>query len=187
MLNKVRYCFIMFSRRGFEFKERDRILIVDTRGKEENKMRVILGSDLDGIKLKAEMKQYLLQEKVEVIDKSESASEDFSESASEDFIEATLAVAHEVLKDTESLGIVFDGYGAGSFMTAAKIKGMIVAELSDERSAYMAREHNNARMITVGAKIVGTELAKNIIKEFLTGHYAGGRHQIRVDMLNKMA
>lgn len=64
----------MFSRRGFEFKERDRILIVDTRGKEENKMRVILGSDLDGIKLKAEMKQYLLQEKVEVIDKSESAS-----------------------------------------------------------------------------------------------------------------
>ena len=123
-------------------------------------MRVILGSDLDGIKLKAEMKQYLLQEKVEVIDKSESASEDF--------IEATLAVAHEVLKDTE-------------------IKGMIVAELSDERSAYMAREHNNARMITVGAKIVGTELAKNIIKEFLTGHYAGGRHQIRVDMLNKMA
>lgn len=78
----------MFSRRGFEFKERDRILIVDTRGKEENKMRVILGSDLDGIKLKAEMKQYLLQEKVEVIDKSESASEDF--------IEATLAVAHEV-------------------------------------------------------------------------------------------
>ena len=82
----------MFSRRGFEFKERDRILIVDTRGKEENKMRVILGSDLDGIKLKAEMKQYLLQEKVEVIDKSESASEDF--------IEATLAVAHEVLKDT---------------------------------------------------------------------------------------
>ncbi|MDU8025015.1 MAG: RpiB/LacA/LacB family sugar-phosphate isomerase, partial [Enterococcus faecalis] len=74
-------------------------------------MRVILGSDLDGIKLKAEMKQYLLQEKVEVIDKSESASEDF--------IEATLAVAHEVLKYTESLGIVFDGYGAGSFMTAA--------------------------------------------------------------------
>ena len=72
----------MFSRRGFEFK-RDRILIVDTRGKEETKMRVILGSDLDGIKLKAEMKQYLLQEKVEVIDKSESASEDF--------IEATLA------------------------------------------------------------------------------------------------
>ena len=90
MLNKVRYCFIMFSRWGFEFKERDRILIVDTRGKEENKMRVILGSDLDGIKLKAEMKQYLLQEKVEVIDKSESASEDF--------IEATLAVAHEVLR-----------------------------------------------------------------------------------------
>ncbi|NSP35938.1 RpiB/LacA/LacB family sugar-phosphate isomerase, partial [Enterococcus faecalis] len=53
--------------------------------------------------------------------------------------------------------------------------------------AYMAREHNNSRMIRVGAKIGGTELAKPIIKEFLTGNYAGGRHQKRVDMLNKMA
>lgn len=56
MLNKVWYCFIMFLRRGFEFKERDRILIVDIWGKEENKMCVIFGLDLDGIKLKVEMK-----------------------------------------------------------------------------------------------------------------------------------
>ena len=84
------------------------------------------------------------------------------------------------------VGLVFDGYGAGSFMTAAKIKGMIVAEVSDERSAYMTRGHNNARMITIGSKIVGTEIAKNIVEGFLNGKYDGGRHQIRVDMLNKM-
>ena len=46
--------------------------------------------------------------------------------------------------------------------------------------------HNNARMITMGAEIVGDTLAKNVAKEFVNGHYDGGRHQIRVDMLNKM-
>ena len=63
---------------------------------------------------------------------------------------------------------------------------MIAAEVSDERSAYMTRSHNNARMITMGAEIVGDTLAKNVAKEFVNGHYYGGRHQIRVDMLNKM-
>ncbi len=66
------------------------------------------------------------------------------------------------------------------------VKGMVAAEVSDERSAYMTRGHNNSRMITVGAEIVGDELAKNIAKGFVNGKYDGGRHQIRVDMLNKM-
>ncbi|MCD3406321.1 galactose-6-phosphate isomerase subunit LacA, partial [Streptococcus equi subsp. zooepidemicus] len=89
-------------------------------------------------------------------------------------------------KDT-NLGIMVDAYGAGPFMVATKLKGMIAAEVSDERSAYMTRGHNNARMITLGARIVGEELAKNIAKAFVVGSYDGGRHQIRVDMLNKMA
>ncbi|HAQ2261052.1 TPA: galactose-6-phosphate isomerase subunit LacA, partial [Enterococcus faecium] len=53
--------------------------------------------------------------------------------------------------------------------------------------AYMTRKHNNSRMITLGSKIVGDELALNIVKEFLQANYDGGRHQVRVDMLNKMA
>ena len=75
---------------------------------------------------------------------------------------------------------------AGPFMVATKIKGMVAAEVSDERSAYMTRGHNNSRMITMGAQLVGDELAKNIAKGFVNGKYDGGRHQIRVDMLNKM-
>ncbi|MFR7047197.1 RpiB/LacA/LacB family sugar-phosphate isomerase, partial [Streptococcus pneumoniae] len=51
---------------------------------------------------------------------------------------------------------------------------------------YMTRGHNNSRMITMGAQLVGDELAKNIAKGFVNGKYDGGRHQIRVDMLNKM-
>lgn len=103
-----------------------------------------------------------------------------------DFVDNTLAVAAGVNESDENLGIMIDAYGAGSFMTATKIKGMICAEVSDERSAYMTRAHNNARMITMGSEIVGVTLAKNIVKGFLEGHYDGGRHQIRVDMLNKM-
>ena len=139
-------------------------------------MKVILGSDVDGNELKDYIKNYLLENGYDVIDKSEN----------KDFVETTYSVAQTVLADDDSLGIVFDAYGAGSFMVATKIKGMIAAEVSDERSAYMTRGHNNSRIITIGSKIVGTEVAKNIVKGFLTAGYDGGRHQIRVDMLNKM-
>ena len=139
-------------------------------------MKVILGSDVDGNELKDYIKNYLLENGYDVIDKSEN----------KDFVETTYAVAQTILADDDSLGIVFDAYGAGSFMVATKIKGMVAAEVSDERSAYMTRGHNNSRIITIGSKIVGTEVAKNIVKGFLTAGYDGGRHQIRVDMLNKM-
>ena len=139
-------------------------------------MKVILGSDVDGNELKDYIKNYLLENGYDVIDKSEN----------KDFVETTYAVAQTVLADDDSLGIVFDAYGAGSFMVATKIKGMVAAEVSDERSAYMTRGHNNSKIITIGSKIVGTEVAKNIVKGFLTAGYDGGRHQIRVDMLNKM-
>ena len=139
-------------------------------------MKVILGSDVDGNELKDYIKNYLLENGYDVIDKSEN----------KDFVETTYAVAQTVLADDDSLGIVFDAYGAGSFMVATKIKGMVAAEVSDARSAYMTRGHNNSRIITIGSKIVGTEVAKNIVKGFLTAGYDGGRHQIRVDMLNKM-
>ena len=98
----------------------------------------------------------------------------------------SLAVASDVSNTAHNLGIVIDAYGAGPFMVAPQIKGMVAAEVSDERSAYMTRGHNNSRMITMGAEIVGDELAKNIAKGFVNGKYDGGRHQIRVDMLNKM-
>ena len=104
----------------------------------------------------------------------------------QDFVDVTLAVAKEVTSNDSNLGIVVDAYGVGPFMTATKIKGMIAAEVSDERSAYMTRGHNNSRIITIGSEIVGPGVAKNIAKGFVEGEYDGGRHQIRVDMLNKM-
>ena len=140
-------------------------------------MAIVVGADLKGTRLKDIVKNFLVEEGFEVIDVTKDG---------QDFVDVTLAVASEVNKDEQNLGIVIDAYGAGSFMVATKIKGMVAAEVSDERSAYMTRGHNNSRMITVGAEIVGDELAKNIAKGFVNGKYDGVRHQIRVDMLNKM-
>ena len=140
-------------------------------------MAIIIGADAAGSKLKDVVKDFLVGENFEVVDVTKEG---------QDFVDVTLAVAAEVNKQEENLGIVIDAYGAGPFMVATKIKGMVAAEVSDERSAYMTRGHNNSRMITMGAEIVGEGLAKNIAKGFVNGKYDGGRHQIRVDRLNKM-
>ena len=140
-------------------------------------MAIIIGADAAGSKLKDVVKDFLVGENFEVVDVTKEG---------QDFVDVTLAVAAEVNKQEENLGIVIDAYGAGPFMVATKIKGMVAAEVSDERSAYMTRGHNNSRMITMGAEIGGEGLAKNIAKGFVNGKYDGGRHQIRVDMLNKM-
>ncbi|MDQ7156761.1 galactose-6-phosphate isomerase subunit LacA, partial [Staphylococcus warneri] len=131
-----------------------------------------------GKRLKDLIKTYLVEKNFDILD--------VTEGKELDFVDSTLAIAKEVQKNDDNLGIAIDAFGVGSFMTATKIKGMIAAEVSDERSAYMTRGHNNSKMITMGSEIVGDTLAKNVVKGFVNGHYDGGRHQIRVDMLNKM-
>ncbi|VGU72044.1 galactose-6-phosphate isomerase, LacA subunit [Streptococcus pyogenes] len=141
-------------------------------------MAIIIGTDKAGQELKEVIKDYLKEGKYEVVD--------VSENEVRDFVDTTLAVAKEVNASEDNLGIVIDAYGVGSFMVATKIKGMVAAEVSDERSAYMTRGHNNSRIITLGSEISAPGIAKNIIKGFVEGKYDGGRHQVRVDMLNKM-
>ncbi|HES2605023.1 galactose-6-phosphate isomerase subunit LacA [Streptococcus pyogenes] len=141
-------------------------------------MAIIIGADKAGQELKEVIKDYLKEGKYEVVD--------VSENEVRDFVDTTLAVAKEVNASEDNLGIVIDAYGVGSFMVATKIKGMVAAEVSDERSAYMTRGHNNARIITLGSEISAPGITKNIIKGFVEGKYDGGRHQVRVDMLNKM-
>ena len=141
-------------------------------------MTIIIGSDVDGKRLKDLIKTYLVENNFDILD--------VTEGKELDFVDSTLAIAKEVQKNDDNLGIAIDAFGVGSFMTATKIKGMIAAEVSDERSVYMTRGHNNSKMITMGSEIVGDTLAKNVVKGFVNGHYDGGRHQIRVDMLNKM-
>lgn len=142
-------------------------------------MRVVLGSDAAGMELKELVAAHLVELGHEVVDLSPEPAADFVDSAT--------AVAHDLLEHDGSQGFAFDGYGVGSYMAATRVKGMVAANISDERSAYMTREHNNARMVCMGPKVVGPEPALRIVDEFLAADYAAGRHQIRVDMLNKMA
>ena len=122
-------------------------------------MSIVIGADAAGLRLKEVVKDFLEKENFHVVDVT---------AEGQDFVDVTLAVAAEVNKEEQNLGIVIDAYGAGPFMVATKIKGMVAAEVSDERSAYMTRGHNNSRMITMGAQLVGDELAKTSLKDLLT-------------------
>ncbi len=141
-------------------------------------MKIVLGADAQGTNLKNIIKEHLLKKNIEVLD--------LTNDDKLDFVDSTQRVAKEVLLKKDSLGIVFDAYGEGSFIVATKIKNMIAAIVSEERTAYMTREHNNSRLISIGSEIVGIQLAKNIVDEFIKANYSAGRHQIRIDMLNKM-
>ena len=142
-------------------------------------MRVVIASDANGMPLKNVVKETLIEDGHEVVDLSETPAADFVDSAT--------VVAADLLANDDSQGFAFDEYGVGSYMAATRVKGMVAANISDERSAYMTREHNNARMLCMGAGVVGEDVARKIAREFLKADYAAGRHQIRVDMLNKMA
>lgn len=142
-------------------------------------MRIVISSDKKGLELKNKVVEYLKAHQFEV--------EDLTPSGDENFYDASIKVVDEVLKDvTENKGIIIDEFGAGPFMVADKFKYIICAELNDEHSAKMTRDHNNANVITMGSGVIGEDIACRIAERFCVAKYSSGRHQIRVDMLNKM-
>ncbi len=80
-------------------------------------------------------------------------------------------------------GIIICGTGIGISLAANKVKGIRCVACSEPYSARMSRAHNDANMLSIGARVIGPELAKMIVTEFLTTEFEGGRHQTRVDML----
>ena len=86
-------------------------------------MSIVIGADAAGLRLKDLVKEFLVKENFDVVDVT---------AEGQDFVDVTLAVASEVNKNDQNLGIVIDAYGAGPFMVATKIKGMVAAEVSDD-------------------------------------------------------
>lgn len=86
----------------------------------------------------------------------------------------------------ENRAIIIDDFGIAPFMVTAKHKYIITSETNDEHTAYMTRDHNNANVVTLGYKLIGEAVALSIADRFINHDYAGGRHQIRIDMLNKL-
>ena len=96
------------------------------------------------------------------------------------------AVANAVKDGEVKQGILICGTGIGISIAANKVNGVRAAVVSEPVSARLTKEHNNANIIAFGARIVGTELAKDIVKAYLDAEFQGGRHQTRIDMIHEI-
>ena len=92
-------------------------------------------------------------------------------------------VAHAIVEGECDKGILICGTGIGISIAANKIKGIRAAVCSEPYSAHMAALHNNANIIAMGARVVGTELAKMIVDAFFDTEFEGGRHAMRVGLI----
>jgi ribose 5-phosphate isomerase B len=93
------------------------------------------------------------------------------------------AAAQKVASGECLLGIIVCGTGQGIMMAANKVKGIRCGVCSDTFSARMIRQHNDANMLSLGARVIGEGLALDIVDAFLTAEFEGGRHGTRVDMI----
>lgn len=142
-------------------------------------MKILIGSDFKSSDYKNQLKEYLVKQGFEVVDKTEGQELDF--------FQASTLVIEGIINNEGQKAIVIDEYGTGSFNVCTKYKGIICAQVADEHSAKMTRDHNNTSIITIGSKVTNLEIGKKISEKFISSEYSGGRHQVRVDMLNKMA
>ncbi len=83
-------------------------------------------------------------------------------------------------------GIAIDDWGIITFMYLAKNKGIVVAEINDEHSARMTTEHNNSSILTFGSEISTINQMKRMVNKFLAAKYEGGRHKVRIDMMDTL-
>ena len=95
-------------------------------------------------------------------------------------------VARAVVEGRADCGILICGTGVGISIAANKVKGIRAAVCSDVTTARLVKEHNNANIIAFGARIVGEELAKDIVKAYLTAEFLGGRHAERIAMITEI-
>jgi len=94
--------------------------------------------------------------------------------------------AKAVAKGECERGILLCGTGVGISITANKVQGVRCVVCSEPYSAILSRKHNDTNMIAIGSRVVGPELARMIVKEWLTTDFEGGRHQMRVDIIREI-
>ena len=103
-----------------------------------------------------------------------------------DYPEYGEKVARAVASGEADCGVLICGTGVGISIAANKIKGIRAAVCSDCATARLVREHNNANILAFGARIVGGELARDIVKAYLDAEFLGGKHQRRIDMIREL-
>ncbi|WP_029759334.1 ribose 5-phosphate isomerase B [Fusobacterium nucleatum] len=139
-------------------------------------MKIALGADHGGYELKEKIKQYLAKKDgIEVIDFGTNSTE------SVDYPKYGHLVAKSVVEKKVDFGILVCGTGIGISIAANKMKGIRAANCTNTTMARLARQHNDANILALGARIVGDVLALDIVDEFLVSSFEGGRHQRRVE------
>ena len=143
-----------------------------------NKRKIYIGADSAGFLLKEEMKKHIAELGYDVTDFGTDSE------ASCHYPIFASKVCEMVQKEPDtSYGILICGTGIGMSMCANKFNGVRAAVCSDTFSAKMTRRHNDANVLCMGARVIGSCLAKDIFDIFLENEFEGGRHKIRVDMM----
>ena len=137
-------------------------------------MRVAIGSDHAGFALKGELCSLLDEMRVEYRDFGTFSDEPV------DYPDFIAPVARAVARGDFEFGIVIGGSGTGEAIVANKVRGIRCVQATNPVVARLAREHNDANVISFGARIVGTEVARACVREFLAATFQGGRHVPRL-------
>ncbi len=143
-------------------------------------MRVAIGSDHAGFALKGELCSLLDELRIEYRDFGTFSAEPV------DYPDFVAPVARAVSRGEYELGIVLGGSGTGEAIVANKVRGIRCVQCTNPVVARLAREHNDANVIAFGARIIGTEVAKACLREFLTSQFTGGRHVARLEKLARI-
>ena len=140
-------------------------------------MKIALGNDHAAVEMKEIVKAYLEEKGYEVLNLGTDTHD------SVDYPDYGAAVGRAVVNGDANFGIAICGSGVGISIAANKVKGVRAVCCSEPYSARMSRQHNNANVLCFGARVVGPEMAKMIIDEFLSAEFLGGRHEMRVNKI----
>ncbi len=143
-------------------------------------MRVAVAADHAGFPLKDLIIGWLRELGHEPIDFGTDSAEPV------DYPDVIAPAARAVADGACERGIVLGGSGTGEGIVANKIAGIRCVVASDPVTARLGREHNDANVLSMGARIVGTELARACVEAFMDGRYQGGRHQRRIDKISAL-
>lgn len=138
---------------------------------------IAIGSDHGGFQLKEILKPFIENFDYNVVDLGTYSEE------SCDYPDYAYAVARMVSLGNASKGIMIDSVGLASAIVANKLPGIRAVCCFDEYSAKSSREHNDANLLTLGGKVLGSELAKSVVKIWLETNFGGGRHQKRIQKI----
>ena len=144
-------------------------------------MRIVVGSDHAGLKLKTELVSYL-----KTLDGVELSDLGTHTSDSCDYPDYARLVAQAVANGEADWGLLVCGTGVGMSMAANKVSGVRAAVISDTFSAAATRQHNNANVLCIGERVVGGGLALAILKAWIATDFEGGRHQRRVNKISAL-